>query len=86
MFKQFLREPSWFRILIPVTLLISILFSTSSFSDNGYYQSGAKVAAAIFFSAYGIKMRRNFTTSIIFFALAVLCIYLSWHNFELARH
>lgn len=74
MYKLFLMEPMWFKILITLMLLISIIFSGS---DNTYYQSSAKLAAAIFFCAYGIKMRRNLRVSILFFALTVLCIYLS---------
>jgi hypothetical protein len=85
MYRVFLREPLWFKILIFTTLLISIIFSSSYFSDYAYYQSCSKLAAAIFFGAYGIKMRRNLQVSVIFFAVAALCIYLSWHNFELAR-
>lgn len=85
MYKQFLREPLWFKILIFSTLLVAIVFSNSFFSDNGYYQSAAKFAAAIFFSSYGIKFRRNPQLSVIFFALTILCIYLSWDNFNQAR-
>lgn len=78
MLKQFLREPMWFKILILTTLLISIIFSSSSFSNHAYYQSGSKLAAAIFFVAYGFKMRRSRVTSVLFFILAVLCIVLSF--------
>lgn len=82
MYKQFLREPLWFKLLILTTLLISIIFSSSPFSSSGYYQGSAKLAAAIFFVTYGIKMRRNTRISAIFFVLAVLCIYLSWGSFD----
>ena len=75
--KQFLKEPLWFKILISTTFLISIIFSSSFFSNNAYYQSCSKLAAAIFFCAYGIKMRRNLQISVILFTLAVICIYLS---------
>jgi hypothetical protein len=75
----------WFKILISTTLLISFIFSSSFFANNTYYQSCAKLATATFFCAFGIKMRRNVLTSVIFFTLAVLCIYLSWYNFLLAR-
>ena len=77
MMKQFLKEPLWFKILISITLLISIIFSSSFFSNYAYYQSFSKLAAAIFFCAYGIKMRRNLKTSVILFTLSVICIYLS---------
>ncbi len=75
--NQFLTEPLWFKILISTTLVISILFSSSFFSSNAYFQSSSKLAAAIFFSAYGIKMRKNLKNSIIFLTLAGICIYLS---------
>jgi len=58
--KQFLYEPLWFKILISTTLLISVIFSSSFFSSNAYFQSCSKLAAAIFFFSYGVKMRRNF--------------------------
>lgn len=83
MFYQFLNEPLWFKILIITTLLISIVFSSSPFSNNGYYPSFAKLAAAIFFTAYGFKMRRNRQLSTVFFILAVICIYLSWSSLKL---
>lgn len=82
MYRQFLREPLWFKLLISLTLLTTILFSSSLFSNHAYSQSIAKLAAAIFFCSYGIKMRRNVQLSVIFFALAALCIYLSWHYFK----
>lgn len=77
MFKQFQKEPLWFKILISITLLISIVFSSSLFSDNAYFQSCSKLAAAIFFCIYGFKMRRNLKTSLIFFTLAGICVFLS---------
>lgn len=85
MYSLFLSEPLWFKVLISSTLLGAIVFSSSFFSDEGYYQSVAKLAAAVFFTAYGIKFRRNTRTSVIFFAVAVLCLYLSWQHFSLAR-
>ncbi|PLS18653.1 hypothetical protein CVD28_05830 [Bacillus sp. M6-12] len=77
MIKQFLNEPFWFKMLISAALLLSILLSSSFFSDNIYLQSFSKLAAAIFFTAYGIKMRRSYLHSAIFFTLAVICIVLS---------
>ncbi|MCL6574073.1 MAG: hypothetical protein K6T88_20735 [Bacillus sp. (in: Bacteria)] len=77
MIKQFIKEPLWFKILISTTMLISIVFSSSFFSNNVYYQSCSKLAAAIFFCVYGLKMRRNRVTSTILFTLAVVCLYLS---------
>ncbi len=77
MIKQFLMEPLWFKTLISVTLLSSIIFSSSFFSYNAYYQGVSKLAAAIFFCAYGIKMRRNRRNSAILFTAAIICFYLS---------
>lgn len=77
MIKQFLMEPLWFKILVSTTLLSSIIFSSSFFSNNAYYQSGSKLTAAIFFCAYGIKMRRNLLNSVFLFTAAIVCIYLS---------
>ena len=78
--KQFLKEPLWFKILISTTLLIAIIFSSSFFSSNAYYQGFSKLAAAIFFCAYGIKFRKSRVNSIIFFTATAICIYLFWHN------
>jgi len=83
MYKLFLREPLWFKILISSTLFVAIVLSSSFFSD-GYYHSVAKLAAAVFFTSYGIKFRRNTRISVMFFALAVLCFYLSWGEFPQA--
>jgi hypothetical protein len=80
MFKQFLKEPLWFKILIPSTFLISIIFSSSFFSNNAYFQSLSKLAAAIFFCAYGIKFRSNRGTSGILFIAAIISILLSLYN------
>lgn len=82
MIGQFLAEPWWFKLLISTTLLISILFSGSNQAD---YRSGAKLAAAIFFLAYGVQMRRSRVASLLFFAMAGLSIYLSWRQFALAH-
>jgi len=81
MYKQFLREPLWFKLLISVTLLISIIFSSSFFSD-AYYRSIAKFAAAIFFCTFGLKMKKNIKLSVLFYVLAVICVYLSWNSFS----
>lgn len=86
MYKQFLSEPLWFKILISSTLLIAIIFSSSFFLDNGYYQSAAKLAAAIFFFMYGIKFRMNTRISVMLFVLAIISLYLSWDNFDRAHH
>lgn len=77
-YKLFLSEPLWFKTLIIAMLLISVIFSNSSFND--YYRSCAKLAAAVFFCAYGIKFRRNTQIFVLFLALAVICIYLSWRT------
>ncbi|NOU69985.1 hypothetical protein GC098_00795 [Paenibacillus sp. LMG 31458] len=83
MFKQFLREPLWFKILISTTLLFALIFSDSYFANHPAYQGFSKLVAAIFFIAYGMKMRRNRTTAIILFAAAAICLYLAWNKFEL---
>ncbi|TXK80935.1 hypothetical protein [Paenibacillus sp. N3.4] len=84
MYKQFLREPLWFKALVIITLLISFIFSSSSFTEQPYYQSISKLAAAIFFLAYGMKFRRNRMMFVLFCIGALLCLYLSWHRFEIA--
>jgi hypothetical protein len=76
MIKQFLSEPMWFKILILATLLISVIFSSSYFSYNASYQVLAKLAAAIFFGAYGIKFRSNRKVSVMFFSMTAICIYI----------
>jgi hypothetical protein len=77
MIKLFRKEPWWFQILISTTLLISIIFSSSFFSNHAILQSGSKIAAAIFFGAFAIKFKRNRVTSVIFIAAAVTCMFLS---------
>ncbi|QFF97563.1 hypothetical protein PB01_01330 [Psychrobacillus glaciei] len=77
MIKQFLKEPLWFKMLISTTLLASIVFSSSFFSDSVYFQSCSKLAAAIFFCAYGFKLRKSLKNSLILFILAGICIVLS---------
>jgi carbon starvation protein CstA len=76
MIKHFFSEPMWFKMLILATLLISVIFSSSYFSYNASYQVLAKLAAAIFFGAYGIKLRNNRKVSVMFFSLAAICIYI----------
>ncbi|CEG27090.1 hypothetical protein BN1002_01946 [Bacillus sp. B-jedd] len=75
--KQFLKEPLWFKLLISITLLVSIIFSSGFFENNTYYQSLSKLAAAIFFCTYGIKFWRYRFTSIIFLSASSICIVLS---------
>lgn len=82
MYYQFIREPLWFKVFISLTLLASILFSSSLFSNYVYSNIIAKLAAAIFFCSYGIKMRRNRQISVIFFALTVLSIILALIQFS----
>lgn len=65
-----------FKILIGITFLISIVFSSSIFSGNDYYQSLSKLSAGIFFGAFGINMKNNLNLSILFFTLAAICIFL----------
>lgn len=82
MYKQFVREPLWFKFIIISSLLISIIFSSSFFSEQGYYQSAAKWAAAIFFLTYGIKFRRNTKVAVVFFILMSASIYLSFEHLK----
>jgi hypothetical protein len=77
MIQLFLKEPLWFKMLISITLLTSIVFSSSFFSDSPLYQGISKLAAAIFFGAYGFKFKMNRLTSFLFFTAAAVCIYLS---------
>ena len=77
MIKMFLNEPLWFKILISITFLTSIILSSSIFSNHAYLRSCSKLAAAIFFCAYGIKFRRNFKTALLFYVCSVICIFLS---------
>ncbi|PFN76199.1 hypothetical protein COJ85_32965 [Bacillus sp. AFS076308] len=77
MIKVFLNEPLWFKILISITLLASIVLSSSFFSNHAYLRSGSKLAAAIFFCAYAIKFRKNFKTALLFYTCSVGCIFLS---------
>lgn len=81
MIEQFLAEPWWFKLLISATLLVSILLSGS---DRADYQSGAKLAAALFFFAYGVNLRRSRPTALLLLAMGLLCLYLSWHYLQLA--
>ncbi len=79
--KMFLREPLWFKILAPATLILSILLGSELFSDESISQSLGKLTAAIFFMIFGIKMRYNRRVSIIFYALAALSLYLAWDRY-----
>lgn len=78
--RLFMKEPLWFRILILITLLLSIVFSGSYFADQPVYQGLSKLAAAVFFCSLGIKLRRNRPVAIVFIGLAIACIYLSWQS------
>ncbi len=75
MFRAFLKEPLWFKTLISITLLVSIVFSSSIISYDRIYESISKFAAAIFFCIYGFKLRKNLRTSIIFLYLQ-LCVFI----------
>lgn len=76
MYKQFLKEPLWFKVLVLTTLVISIVFSGSVFSSS--VQSIAKFAAAVFFCTYAIKFRRIVKVSVAFYVLAGLCLFVAW--------
>ncbi|CAN7609119.1 hypothetical protein [Paenibacillus sp. LjRoot56] len=75
-YKQFLKEPLWFKILVLTALVIAVVFSSSGFSTN--VQSVAKLAAAIFFCTYAIKFRKQVRISGAFYVLAGLCLYVAW--------
>jgi len=77
MYKAFMNEPLWFKILISTTFLASIILSSSVFSNHAFLQSCSKLAAAIFFCAYGIKIRRSFKRALILFGCSLICVYLS---------
>jgi hypothetical protein len=81
MFQLFLKGPLWFRLLISLSLLASVIFSSSYFSNISIYESLSKLAAAIFFSAVGMKLRMNRLVSILLFTAAAICIYLSIHSY-----
>ncbi|SOC41532.1 hypothetical protein [Ureibacillus acetophenoni] len=76
-FIHFLSEPWWFKLLIIATLFSSIFFSSFLFESQPYLQSFAKLAAAVFFGAYGYKMRRSRMHFRVFSSLALLCIVLA---------
>lgn len=77
MFKLFQIEPFWFKAFITIILLTTIVFSSTAFSGNSIYEGISKLAAGIFFSVYGYKMKMNRKVSIIFYGLAGLCFVLA---------
>lgn len=77
MTAMFMNEPLWFKILIPLTFLASIVLSASYFSDYPYVQSVSKLAAAVFFGAFAIKFRWNAKIALLFSALSAACIFLA---------
>jgi predicted Na+-dependent transporter len=82
MFKMFIREPLWFRVLILAMLLASIVFSSSAASGIDYADSYAKIAAAILFLTVGLKLRRNARLLVIFGLLTLLSLYLAWDGYR----
>jgi hypothetical protein len=70
----FLREPRWFKILIAGSLLLSILFSSSVFDGYSFFQGASKAAAAIFFGAWGIKLKASRGAAAAMFAASVVCL------------
>lgn len=77
MLQLFLKGPLWFKLLISISFLASVIFSSSYFSDASIYEGLSKLAAAIFFIAIGMKLRTNRMVSILLFTAAAICIYLS---------
>ncbi|WP_419955356.1 hypothetical protein ACN6MT_07515 [Neobacillus niacini] len=76
MINLFLKEPLWFKLLISLTFLISVIFSGM---ENTVFRSLSKLAASIFFTTYGIKYRYNRLVSMVFFTAALICIYLAFN-------
>lgn len=77
MYKQFLKEPLWFKILVLTSLIVAIVCSYSGFPNP--VQSVAKLAVAIFFVTYAIKFRRLVKVSVVFYVLAVVSLYAAWN-------
>ena len=77
MYKLFQLQPLWFKAFILIILLTTIVLSSSSFSGNSLYEGISKLAAALFFTVYGYKMKMNRKVSMIFYALAGLCFLLA---------
>lgn len=77
MYRFFLMQPFWFKILAPAALLLSVILSSSLFEEDAGYDGGAKLASAVFFGLWGSRFRRNRQLAVIFFALAALSLYLS---------
>ncbi|MEN8698084.1 hypothetical protein [Bacillus infantis] len=73
----FLREPLWFKILITGSLLLSILFSSSVFSDDSIFQGASKAAAAVFFVAWGIKLKASRGAAAAMFLTSAVCLVLA---------
>jgi hypothetical protein len=69
----FFREPAWFKVLIAGSLLLSILFSSSVFSGDAF-QGASKAAAAVFFGAWGIKLKASRGASVAMFLLSAACL------------
>ncbi|MDG0809268.1 hypothetical protein [Cohnella rhizosphaerae] len=81
MYRFFLGQPLWFKVLAPAALLMSILLSSSLFGEDNAYEGGAKLAAAVFFGVWGVPFRRNRPLAIVFFAFSALCVYLAVNAF-----
>ncbi|MCM3691977.1 hypothetical protein [Neobacillus niacini] len=77
MLQLFLNGPLWFRLLITISFLASVIFSSSYFSNASIYEGLSKLAAALFFIAVGMKLRMNRVVSILLFTASAICIYLS---------
>ncbi|WP_043933271.1 hypothetical protein [Bacillus sp. EB01] len=73
----FIREPLWFKLLIITSFLATIILGSTVFSSQPYMESGSKLAAAILFFSYGVKIRRSHGKALILFACAFLSLFLS---------
>lgn len=78
LYRMFLRKPLWFRTIVGISLLASIVFSSPAIPLGGYSESVSKLAAALFFGTVGTAMRRNRPILLLFVALTALCLYMSW--------
>jgi len=80
-YRQFIKQPLWFKLVVPLCFISSVLFSSSLFTQP-IYGSLSKLAAAIFFCVFGYKLRSNKKLSILFYVFALICLILAWTSWE----
>ncbi|WP_377346304.1 hypothetical protein [Pontibacillus salicampi] len=81
MVKAFMIEAIWFKVLILSMFFITIVFSSSALSNNPYLESVSKLAAAVIFIAYSLKVRNNRIIFSILTLLAAVSIVLAIRPF-----